>query len=270
MNFDFTRITNIITSQKGLFVEYMYTSIVITIAILIYFFAKKWIEHQHWSIEKKFKKKATYRNLIVFITIISCIILWSGHLKTFIFSAAAIFSAILVVFKEIWLSVIGSVLSNKKFFVGDYIQFDNKRGMIVDKSFISTKIQLFNNSTNEFMVFPNSFYITHQIIQLSKIATYIYENIVVAIDSVHYKSEVISNTKTAIEEVYSGYEKRYLDYLDEKFKQNKISSIPELTPKISFDLTDAKSYKIIITILAHPNDVGDIQRAVLEKVLESK
>lgn len=243
--------------------DIIYSIFMVFFSSVLYYFLKFTIQKNGWSIEKKRKHLATIRNTIILISVLFMLFIWSGHLKTFIFSAAAIFSALLVIFRELILSIVGTVVSNKNFYVGDYIEYDGRRGLIMDKTLFTTKIMVINSDLDETLSFPNMLYLSSRIINIPKFGMYIMNELFISIDCDNEKiKRSVDSVNKSVELVFKDYIGKSEEYIEEKIRTHKILTKPSVIPEITYDFSDSKNYKIKVIYLCHPNDIKTLNKQI--------
>lgn len=250
--------------------DVLYTVLFVIISLVIYSFLKFTINKNKWSKEKKQKHISTIRNITIAFVLLTIVVIWSGHLKTLIFSAAAIFSAILLIFRELILSIIGTLISSKTYYIGDYIEFEGKRGLIMDKTLFTTKILLMMSITEETMTFPNLHYLSNKVINIPKFGKYIYNELTISIDTDKINiNKCLDTINKSMEITFNEYTKTTEKYIEEKIKQGRILTRPSITPELYYDLNDSKNTKIKIVFLAHPNDIKQLNTNLLDYYLRN-
>lgn len=231
-----------------------------SIYFVIYFFIKK----QDWSAEKKHKNNVSIRNVFIILFFICFIFIWSGELKTFLLSATAIFGATLIVFKEIIMSFTGGILMGKNFNVGDYVEYDNIEGVIIDKNMLTTKI-LIGNANHKELIIPNMFFVTNKLINSSNYGKYQIYNIDIGTkdhkEAYNYANLMLQSANKVLEP----YKEKFAEYFKEKQKTLFLFDIPQLDPKISYHLGDVKKIYFTLSFISHPKDKEEIENQILKE-----
>ncbi|NCP98121.1 mechanosensitive ion channel [archaeon] len=254
----------VLTSFFGTsFKDILYTFITLLFFICFYAIIFFIIKKQDLSFEKKHKRSITLRNVIFLLYIISVLFIWSGEIKTFIISTAALAAAFLIVFKEFLLGILGTLITNKTFYVGDYIEYAQISGKIVDKNFSHTRVLITGPYPNKELVFPNMHYITNQIVNLSKLGKFQVYSISIAVDNLEnilpYSNQMLLIAEKHIE----SHKIKLTSYFYDKKKDDFFFEIPNITPKVTFDINDSKKLTFTIHFLSHPLDREDLEAKIL-------
>ncbi len=258
------KINNIMGSYTN---EVFYSLIGFVIFLVILTSIRFFINKQEWHTEKKHKHYVSARNLLFFCFLISLVSIWAGEIKTFLFSAAAIFAALMIVFKELLLSFIGGILINNQFNVGDYISYDGVEGRIIDRNFFNTKVLVSSPFQNKELVFPNMHYVTNKITNLSRYGAYQ----VFHLDFGFQKLEDIEPASTQVlifaQQALEPYKQSFIDYFEEREKEKIFFDSPNIDPKITFDLSDPKKLFFTLYFMAPRNKKEIIEREIIHKFI---
>ena len=90
------------------------------------------------------KRRAIHiRNLMIFIFVIGAIFIWSKEIHALALSFVALAFAIVFSFKEVISSANWEIFraTTNAYTVGDYIEINGMRGVVLDHNFLSTTIQ---------------------------------------------------------------------------------------------------------------------------------
>lgn len=237
--------------------------------ICVYTFIFFIIKRQDWSNEKKRKHSISVRNGLFFFLVLTLIFLWGGELKTLILSAAAIFAAFFVAFKEVLLSILGSLVSNKIFSVGDYIEYDGIKGKIIDKNFLNTRVLVLDTHQNKELVFPNLSYITSRIINLSKFGKYQSYIINISVDRISQMHDLSGKALEISKRVLAPYKDKYVQYFNQKKIEDIFFESPNVEPILTFELNDSKRLSFKIHYISHPLDQPEIEIKILNEYLSA-
>lgn len=248
--------------------ELFYTAISFLIFTLIYLGIFIFIKSQDWSNDKKHKHYVSIRNLVFFIFVISIVFIWSGEIKTFIFSATAILGATLIVFKEIILALVGSILTNKVFNVGDYIEYDGIQGKIIDRNFLNTKLLITSPFQNKELIFPNMHYITNKITNLSRFGKFQTYTLNIGVEKIEFVQDYSEAALNIAKKSLASHKEKYEKYFSEHKKEQLFFEAPEVDPKITYDIHDAKNISFKLHYISHPLDQIAIEEEILKEYLK--
>jgi ASC-1-like (ASCH) protein len=248
--------------------EFFYTAISFVIFALIYLGIFIFIKSQDWSTDKKHKHYVSIRNLLFFIFIISIVFIWSGEIKTFIVSATAILGATLIVFKEIILALVGSILTNKVFNVGDYIEYDGIQGKIIDRNFLNTRLLITSPFQSKELIFPNMHYITNKITNLSRFGKFQTYSLNIGVDKIEFVQDCSEQALAIAKNALSSHREKYEKHFNEQKREQLFFEAPEVDPKVTYDLHDAKSISFKLHYISHPLDQIAIEEEILKEYLK--
>jgi hypothetical protein len=248
--------------------ELLYTIISFIIFALIYLGIFIFIKSQDWTTDKKHKHYVSIRNLLFFIFIISIVFIWSGEIKTFIVSATAILGATLIVFKEIILALVGSIITNKVFNVGDYIEYEGVKGKIVDRNFLNTKLLITSPLQSKELIFPNMHYITNKITNLSRFGKFQTYTLEIGVEKIDFVQELSEEALAISKKALASHREKYEVYFNEQKKEQLFFEVPEVDPKITYELHDARSISFRIHYISHPLDQVAIEEEILKEYLK--
>jgi len=128
------------------------------------------------------KRRAIHiRNLMIFIFIVGAIFIWSKEIHTLAISFVALGFAIVFAFKEVISSANWEIFrsATNAYTVGDYIEINGMRGVVLDHNFLSTTIQELGpgKRSNQFsgrsITIPNSTFLLSPLINESYMKDYI-------------------------------------------------------------------------------------------------
>lgn len=248
--------------------EIFFTFISVVLLIVIYTTIFFFIKRKDWSVEKKHKNAVSIRNIFFFLLAITLIVIWSGELKTFILSTTAIFGAMLLVFKEVILSLSGGILIGNSLNIGDYIEYDGTEGVIVDRNFFHTKVLTGTAYANKELIIPNIYFLTNKIVNTSRFGKLIVFKIEIGGKT---PEEIFENSKIILEiaqKTIEPFKAQHLDYFKEKMsnsKSNLLFSIPQLDPKIVYHLNDYKKLSFSLFYIADPKEQEEIENKIYQE-----
>lgn len=260
MNLDF----DLMFFLKG---EIITSFVLFVVFWFIYYSGKFLIRKQIRDTEKAHNVVVRYRNILTFMLLLLIAVVWIGELKTSILSAAAIFAAIIITFKEVILSFIGTILSNNNIELGDYVEYDGITGKVINRTFLNTTILINDTNQTQELFVPNLFFITNKIKKTSKIEEA--HNVVIPI-SVTKMDDVYKNSHIAKAVAEDLLKKHYGDlssFLDDVAKKNAFFTKDEDLVNIAYHLGDNKNIHFSISFVIPTNKGIDIKNKILEKYL---
>lgn len=254
-------------SSFGFASELFYTSISFFIFAAIYASIFFFIKKQEWSIDKKHRHYVSIRNLVFFIFSISLIFIWSGEIKTFIVSAAAIMGAMIIVFKEILLAVVGSILTNKVFNIGDYIEYEGFKGRIVDKTFLNTRVLISGPFQSRELIFPNMHYVTNKIVNLSKFGKFQTYSLCIGIEKIELLKDCSEQALLFAKQASASHKDKFEKYFHEQKRGQMFFEVPNIEPKVTYELGESRKCSFTIHYISHPLDKDTIEDEILKEYL---
>lgn len=226
------------------------------------------IRKQDWKRDKQLRISINIRNTLIFVFFVTMIFLWGGGIKTLVLSAAAVCAAFFVAFKEIFLSIAGTISSNRIFSVGDFIEYDGHRGKIIDRNFVSTRVSLVDGGIqSKELVFTNMHYITNKIVNISKLGKYQSHTLVIGVEHVQDLYEHSKKVLEITKEILKPYDKEYLDYFAQKSQEDIFFEKPSLEPVLSYELSDAKKPTFQIQFISHPMAKKKLESEIIKEYI---
>lgn len=251
------------------FLNFFYSFILFVFLFFIYFILYLFIKKINYPIDKKRKYLISLRNAFLIIFIISLIFLWSGAIKTLMFSMAAIFATLLIIFKELLNSILGYFLFNKIFSIGDYIEYEGITGQIIDKNLLNTTILIVSSHNNKQLIFPNFFYFTSKITHLSTFDSYQSYKIQISVDNFKniYKYSKIALNITQNE--FNKYKSTYHEYFNKRQKNEILFEIPKIEPFLTYNLSSNNNLFFEIHFISKIHDKDIIEQNILTQYIEA-
>lgn len=251
------------------FLNFFYSFLLFIFLFSLYFSIYLFIKKINYSIDTKRKYIISVRNTFLIIFIISLIFLWAGAIKTLMFSMAAIFATILIIFKEFLNSILGYFLFNKIFSIGDYIEYEGVVGKIVDKNLLNTTMLILSTHNNKHLIFPNFIYLTSKITHLSTFESYQSYELRVSVNDLkniyEYSQIALNITKNELEK----YKSTYIHYFDTRKKNDILFEVPKIDPFLTYNLSSNSNLFFEIHYLSHIKDKDNIEQNILIQYLQS-
>jgi small-conductance mechanosensitive channel len=129
------------------------------------------------SRETKLRASILWRNFSLLVALIALLFVWRAELRAAILSLAALSVALVIAGKELLTSVFGYVYraTAGSFQFGDVIEIDGVKGEVIDQSLLSTTLLEMSGEhlfTGRVVQFPNSVYVSHPLINYSRLGSY--------------------------------------------------------------------------------------------------
>ena len=270
----FSELFNYINSNLHSFLGRNYTPTMATIVLIItlsvsYSFFSYFLKKSAWTTDKKRKLAINVRNSLGFFFIISLIFIWSGELKTMILTITALVAAMLIAYKEVFLSFAGSffITSEKVFSLGEYIEIDGVKGKVIDKNFVFTKILISEAFQTREMNIPNISFITGKVTNLSKYGKFQSFTLKLTVPSLAKINEYATEVDGIAKRALSTHHEKYTQYFEVKRKSDIFFEAPNKHYHIDYDLSDFKNPLIKLHYLAHPLDQKDIEEKIFKEYI---
>lgn len=265
----FSDFINLINNNLESFLGRNYLPIISTAFLIvglfaIYSFSLYFIKRMSWKMEKKRKITINVRNSIAFYFILSLIFIWSGELKTMILTITALVAAMLIAYKEVFLSLAGSFFagSSRLFSLGEYIEVDGIRGKVIDKNFIYTKVLINDSFQTRELNIPNISFITGKVINLSKFGKFQSFTLVLPVPKLNKVRDFSNEVERLAQIALNDQVEKYSNYFNEKKKNDIFFEMPAKYYHIDYDLSDNRNPLIKLHYLAHPL----YQKAIEDKI----
>jgi len=205
------------------------------------------------AFEIRKRRSIHIRNLIIFIFIIGVIFIWSKELHALALSFVALAFAIVFAFKEVISSANWEIFrtATNAYTVGDYIEINGMRGVVLDHNFLSTTIQELGpgKRSNQFsgrsITIPNNTFLTSPLINESFMKDYILHtlSIPMSVDDDWERAEEI--LLKAAQDECEGYlesARRHFDSL--RYKLN--IGISSVEPRVTIEMPEPKKLNLIL------------------------
>lgn len=223
--------------------DIIHSILALVFIIVFYSFGAFFIKKRILNIHQKRQFLVNFRNICFITLILVEFFLWSGEIKTLLISATAIFAAILISFKDLIMSFVGSlfITSNKLFTLGNIIQVGEIKGKVLDKNLFFTKLSVNDGLGKKELMIPNKFFIDTSFINYSNTNDFTTIHIDLVIPSLNRVKSISKILEEKIKKIALEQEKLY----KEKYKENIFIEPIKKFYDIKFNL-DSENSKIII------------------------
>lgn len=230
--------------------------------------------HPHYSIEEKRRSLVLSRNLTLILTIFGLAIIWATQIQTLALSMFAVAAAIVVATKELIMCLSGSILRSvtKQYSIGDYIEVNGLRGLVVDINLLNTLMMqigpnpLVGQLSGKTLSFPNSLLLNHSVRRDNILGDYVIHTVEIPVP-IHLDSDVIvGRLKAVLEPLCQPYVPAIQRHL-ENVQAEKLFITPAAQPRVTRVPHDDKVYLIIVRYASPVAKRLEIQQAVLDEFL---
>ena len=233
--------------------------IVATVLILLGVFLLKVLLIRVFSSDSRIpfevrKRRAIHiRNLMIFIFITCVIFIWSKELHALALTFVALAFAFVVAFKEVISSANWEIFraATDAYSVGDYIEINGMRGVVLDHNFFSTTIQELGPSkkSNQFsgrsIAIPNSIFLSAPLINESYMKDYILHTLTIPMsldDDIEKAEEILLKAANDECEDYLEHARRHFDSL--RYKLN--IGLSSVEPRVTIEMPEPDRVNLIL------------------------
>lgn len=256
--------------------QFFFTAGVLVIAFLIRLTINKVLENSKTILrENKRRMMVNTNSTLSFLVFIGLILIWSNELRSLALSLAAIAVACVFATKELIMCLTGTFFkaSNNVCSVGDWIEINGNRGIVIDKTVTVTKLMEIgpghstSHYTGKTINIPNSLFLTHPTKNESIFRKYALHTFSIPLTphSDHKLARKIL-LETA-EEATSSYledAKKYISEMQEK----AALEVPELEPKVRIYFKSFEEIQLICRVTIPTSDIVGIEQKIKSKFLD--
>lgn len=205
------------------------------------------------SFESRKRRAIHIRNLMIFIFVTGVILIWSKELHALAITFVALGFAIVFAFKEVISSANWEIFraATKAYSVGDYIEVNGMRGVVLDHNFLSTTIQELGpgKNSNQFsgrsIIIPNSAFLLSPMVNESYMKDYVLHTLTIpmSLEDDFEKAEQI--LLEAAEKECDGYlesARRHFDSL--RYKLN--IGLSSVEPRVTLEIPEPDRVNLIL------------------------
>ena len=193
------------------------------------------------------------RNLMIFIFITGVIFIWSKELHALAITFVALAFAIVLAFKEVISSANWEIFRavTDAYSVGDYIEINSMRGVVLDHNFLSTTIQELGpgKRSNQFsgrsITIPNNIFLTAPLINESYMKDYILHTLSIPMsveDDIEKAEEILLRAANEECEGYLENARRHFDSL--RYKLN--IGLSSVEPRVTIEMNEPDRVNLIL------------------------
>jgi small-conductance mechanosensitive channel len=129
------------------------------------------------SRENKLRASVFWRNASLLIAVVILLFVWRDELRAAALSLAALSVALVLGGKELITSMLGYAYrtTSGSFRFGDVIEINGVRGEVIDQTLLSTTVLEIgpeHQFSGKLVQFPNSYFIVHPLVNLSRVGRY--------------------------------------------------------------------------------------------------
>lgn len=223
------------------------------------------------------KRRAIHiRNLMIFIFIVGVIFIWSKEIHALAISFVALGFAIVFAFKEVISSANWEIFrsATNAYTVGDYIEINGMRGIVLDHNFLSTTIQELgpgarsNQFSGRSITIPNSAFLISPLINESYMKDYVLHTLTIHLsaddDWERAEGLLLDAVNNECNE-YLGSAKRHFDSLS--YKLNLVDSAAD--PRVAIEIPEPDKIDLILRFPTPFAEKWAREQAILRRFLKA-
>ncbi|GJM16502.1 MAG: membrane protein [Thermodesulfobacteriota bacterium] len=221
------------------------------------------------------KRRAIHiRNLMIFVFVIGVIFIWSKEIHALALSFVALGFAIVFAFKEVISSANWEIFrsATNAYTVGDYIEINGMRGVVLDHNFLSTTIQELgpgkrsNLFSGRSITIPNSTFLLSPLINESYMKEYILHTLTIPMttdDEWEKAEEILLEVANTECEDYLSHARTHFDSL--RYKINIAHSTVE--PRVAIELPEPNEIDLVLRFPTPFSEKWNREQAILKRFL---
>lgn len=215
-------------------------------------------------------RSASYALLIVGLSVV-----WASQLRELAISIVAITLAIVIATKELILCLAGNFYraSSNAFSLGDRIEVDGVRGVVIDLNLMGTTIFEVGPSrhsqqyTGRAIVIPNSKFLNCLLINESYSDLYHIHSIVVPMNNNNEWETAERYLLQAARELVGCYVKEAEEYFSRKARKEGLN-MPAVEPRVIVTLPSPERIDLIVRVAVPPGEKGAVEQQILHGYLQ--
>ncbi|TNF25126.1 MAG: mechanosensitive ion channel family protein [Deltaproteobacteria bacterium] len=256
--------------------QIVFTLGILLIAFLIRLTVNKILENSKTIMrENKRRMMVNTNSTLSFLVFIGMILIWSTELRELALSLAAIAVAGVIATKELIMCFTGTMYkaSNNVCSVGDWIEINGYRGIIVDKTVTATMLMEIgpghstSHYTGRVITIPNSLFVTYPTKNESIFRKYALHSFAIPLTpkSDHkVAKEILLAAATDACSSYLEEAKNYISRLQDKAALD----VPELDPKVRIYFKSHEEIQLICRLIIPTVDIVAIEQKIKSRFLD--
>ncbi|MCO4792583.1 MAG: mechanosensitive ion channel family protein [Bacteriovoracaceae bacterium] len=225
--------------------------------------------------ENKRRMMVNTNSTLSFIVFIGLVLIWSDELRDLALSVAAIAVAGVIATKELIMCFTGTLYKagNNVCSVGDWIEINGVRGVVVDKTVTATKLMEIgpghstSHYTGRMITIPNSLFITHSTKNESIFRKYSLHSFAIPLSP---KSDHKLAKKILLEaagEVCDPFFEEASKYIG-KMQEREALDIPEIEPRVRIFFKNFEEIQLICRVTIPTADIVTLEQKIKSRFLD--
>ena len=256
--------------------QIVFTLGILATAFLMRFTINKILKNSStMQLHNKRKMMVNTNSTLSILVFIGLILVWSNELRDLALSLAAIAVASVIATKEFIMCFTGTMYKagNNVCSIGDWIEINGYRGVVIDKTITATKIMEIgpghstSHYTGKTISIPNSTFITYPTKNESIFRKYALHTFAIPLTP-H------SDHKLAKQILLDAATEATSSYLDDakifikKMQENAALEVPELEPKVRIFFKNFEEIQLICRVTIPTSDIVGIEQQIKSKFLD--
>lgn len=212
------------------------------------------------------------RNLIWFVVLLVIVSVWASTIAGFALSLAAVAGALLIVSKELVMCVQGYMYVTvvRPYKVGDFIEFQQLRGCVVDIDMLATTVadcDAAGQMTGRMSEFPNGLLLTQPLRNLSPAGRFELHAIRIPVPSEELQAleQLQARAQAAAEQATGAWLEEAMAQFRRASEENFIVS-PSARPQVSWDFSDPKHLVLVVRVACPVSERWRVEQTVFRRV----
>jgi len=245
-------------------------------AFLIRFTVNKILKNSKTILrENKRRMMVNTNSTLTLLVFIGMVLVWSNELRDLALSLAAIAVASVIATKEFIMCFTGTMYKagNNVCSVGDWIEINGYRGVVIDKTVTATKIMEIgpghstSHYTGKTISIPNSLFITHPTKNESIFRKYALHTFAIPLTP-HADHKLAKKILLeAAEEATSSYLSEAKSYIS-RLQENAALEVPELEPKVRIFFKNFEEIQLICRVTIPTSDIVGVEQKIKTRFLD--
>ncbi len=256
--------------------QIVFTTGILLTAFLIRFTVNKILKNSTTIMrENKRRMMVNTNSTLSFAVFIGMVLIWSTELRELALSLAAIAVASVIASKELITCFMGTLYKagNNVCTVGDWIEINGYRGVIVDKTVSATKLMEIgpghstSHYTGRMITIPNSLFVTYPTKNESIFRKYALHTFSIPLTPKSDHREAKKILLEAATEACSSYLDEAKSYIS-RMQDRAALEVPELDPKVRIYFKSHEEIQLICRITIPTADIVGIEQKIKSKFLD--
>ncbi|MGE3854534.1 MAG: mechanosensitive ion channel domain-containing protein [Planctomycetota bacterium] len=246
--------------------------LVVLLLVLRYWLIHRFLRHDELPGEVRRRLVVNTRNATLLALMLGLILIWGSELQSMAISLFAVAAALVLATKEVIMCISGAFVRAQMYSVGDRIQIKDKRGDVIDKSVLTTRLleigpgEHSHQYTGRMLVVPNSELLSGGVANETALGDYLIHIITIPLhldDDWRTARDVLLQAARA---ACAGYLQKATDHL-ERLEMDAAHYTPSAEPRVSLELPEPGRINLLLRLPVPKGRKQRIQQIVLNDFL---